>query len=115
MAGLPDSFRQRGKESNDASRAMLEAGDFEQSAHKQAMAIIGQVNAALFFALADMMDYLRTTTGTDSALERRRAILQRNDAIRKAAATGNWDEFDRLTAGDDPASTGGGNATTTAG
>lgn len=106
MAGLPDDYRARAKEQVAASAALFEEGDFDSNAKKQALAIIGQVNATVLTGLADVMDYLRQTTGADSAMARRKLILEKNDEIRKAAANGDWKKFDQITGAADPANAG---------
>jgi len=98
MPTLPDEFRAKAKEQVAASAAMFEAEDFDASAKKQALAVIGQVNATVYSALADAMDYVRLSVGSESSLARTAAFLRRNHAIRKAAARGDWNEFDRLVA-----------------
>ena len=100
---LAEEFRQRAKEQIGGSSALFEADDFERSAKKQALAVIGQVNATVLEGLADVVDLLDTIatlggSGSSPANERRVKLLKVNDAIRKAAAKRDWNEFDRLTA-----------------
>ena len=94
---LPTEFRQRAAQQRAASSVLVDADDFEQKPRNQVAAIVGQLNATIYDALADTIDYLRGGEKIDMLADRRRAILERNDAIRRAAASGNWDEFDRLT------------------
>jgi hypothetical protein len=94
---LSTDFRQRAVQQRDASFVLVNADDFEQKPRNQVAAIVGQLNATIYDALADTIDYLRGGERIDAIADRRRAILERNDAIRRAAASGNWNEFDRLT------------------
>ena len=97
---LSDKFRQKASDQSAASLQMFEAEDFERSAKKQALAVIGQVNATLLDGLADVVDHLTllAASGGGQANEKRLTILRTNDAIRRAAAKGDWSEFDRLSA-----------------
>lgn len=94
---LADHFRAKAKLQRDAANTLLGAGDFDTSAEKQVAATVGQVNANTLEALADLIEYQHATESGGSLAAKRRAILERNDAIRRAAARGQWDEFDRLT------------------
>lgn len=94
MTKLSDDFRQRAKTNAEGSNTLLAAEDFDTSPKKQALAIIGQVNATIYSALADMMDL---GTGRHSALaDSVSSRLALNSALRTAAAKGEWDEFNRL-------------------
>lgn len=104
MAAISDDFRARAKQQAEASIALFDSADFDAKPKTQALAIIGQVNATLYTALADMADYLRTSAGADRLSARTGTLLKRNDAIRQAAAKGDWVEFDKLVNGtSDPA------------
>lgn len=108
MAGIADDFRARSKANAEASETLMKANDFGPSKPIPfASAIIGQVNATIYLALADMMDFTRLSTGLDATSQRRMKILEINNAIRVAAAKGDWDGFDKLSAGlgtiDEPA------------
>ncbi len=102
---LADDFRARAKDQAEASAAIfaLPDADFAASPKKQALAIIGQVNATTLRTVADAMDYLSRTIGSDSVTARLAAKLAENNAIRSAAAKGDWDEFNRIvTTGTEP-------------
>lgn len=104
MAELSETFRRRSKEQSESSLALFAEADFDTNAKKQAMFVIGQVNATMLDALADVLDngtLLGKSAAASALFERRRKVLERNDAIRLAAAKGEWDEFDRLAAGRD--------------
>lgn len=100
MTTLAEDFREKAKQNVEGSTTLFDAPDFAADAKKQAMAVIGQVNATVYSALADMMDYQQLSASADAAMERRRAVIKRNHEIRiaasNAAATGDWNEFDRL-------------------
>jgi hypothetical protein len=108
---LADEFRTRAKEHRDAANSLIDASAILTDRNHVA-ATVGHVTAQLYTALADMEDYHHRAEEVESATARRRAILERNDAIRKAAARGDWDEFDRLTGieSDASGSTSGGDA-----
>lgn len=99
MSGLSEDFRSRAATQAEASAALFNEPDFQTNAKKQALAIIGQVNSTIYGGLADMLDTLPKAMGSESMLARRLESLRRNDAIRKAAAKGEWSEFDKLVAG----------------
>lgn len=104
---LADDFRQKSQASLDVSNAILESQLFqleENTVLKQAVfAIIGQIKGITLSALADMIDHdpLSAIAEKDTKMDARLAILKKhaelNNAIRIAAAKGNWDEFDRIT------------------
>jgi hypothetical protein len=93
---LPETYRQRAKEQRDAANGLIDEPDILSNATKLISAIVGHVNASVMESLADVMDYQRGAAGVDSATAKRHAIIQRNEAIRLAAARGDWSEFDRL-------------------
>ncbi|WP_068130847.1 hypothetical protein [Roseimaritima ulvae] len=109
---FPDELRSRAVEQRKLANALITDkqliravvepdGTTRTDATNLLMAIVGQINATILESTADSLDYLRVATGEDSMVARRKAILERNDAVRTAAAigstTGNWDEFNRLT------------------
>lgn len=96
---LAESFRQRAAEQRAIANALLEEADVMSKATKLVPAIVGHVNATMLEALADMVDYQQTKPVLDEAMERRKAILQRNNEMRLAAANGDWQRFDELAAG----------------
>ena len=105
MAELSDVFRRRSQEQAASSAALFDEEDFDENPKKQALAIIGQVNATVLDAFADVLDnstLLGKSAAASALFERRKKVLERNDAIRMAAAKGEWDEFDRLAAGGEP-------------
>ncbi len=65
-------------------------------------AITGHVSANVFEALADVEDSRNALEVIDEKMARRQKVLSKAAAIRQAAAratsTGNWDEYDKLTA-----------------
>ena len=101
MATLSESFRQHAVEQRKASNVLMEANPTlgQISTEKLVASIVGQVNANALETMADALDYLQKTAGSDGLLDRRRKILERNDAIRTAAAKGDWNEFDKLVSG----------------
>ncbi len=101
---LADDFRARAKEQAESSAAIfaLPDVDFDASPKKQALFIVGQVNATVLKSLADAMDYLSKTTGSTSLTQRIMSRLASNDALRTAAARGDWDAFDKLVNSNDP-------------
>jgi len=96
VSALGDEFRRRAKDQREAANTILAAADLQTSAEKQITATVGHVNANLLDALADLVDYDQAKNGADRLAVRRLTILERNDAIRTAAARGDWAEFDRL-------------------
>jgi hypothetical protein len=101
MPSLSETFRARAKEMRDASNVLLKSPELSTSIEKQVAATVGQVNATVLDALADMAD-LQTSGSQAVEIDKRAESLKRNHAIRMAAArgfqSGNWDEYDRLVA-----------------
>lgn len=68
----------------------------------QLAAIVAGVSSRVCLSLAEALDELEAAG--NPVEERLRAIVKRNDQIRKAAIhatdTGNWDEFERAILGD---------------
>jgi hypothetical protein len=108
MTAFSESLRARAKQLREAANTLLGAEDYATNHEKQCAAIVGQVTANVQESLADLADYLRSTDAVDLATQRRRAILEKNDAIRRAAASSNWAEFDRLTGFESSGSSGDG-------
>lgn len=102
MSGLADDFRLKAKAQVQATGVLIENLDQQQKG--LVAAIVGQVNGALYMALADMLDYQAREATLDVGLARMAANLKKTDAIRKAAASGDWNEYDRLVAGGEPKS-----------
>lgn len=102
---LSDKWREKAASNTEGSNALFDEADFATNPKKQVLATIGQVNATIYSALADLLDDLsvQRSAGADAVTEKRRAMLRRTNDIRTAAARGDWDEFDRLAAGDGPA------------
>lgn len=110
---LADDFRARAKANAEGSNSLFEAADFDTSPRKQVMATIGQVNATIYTALADKLEQSGSSAGAaDPMLALRKSIIEKNNAVRKAAAygysTGDWSNFDKLTStdGTEPGGTG---------
>jgi hypothetical protein len=54
----------------------------------------------LLMTLADMLDVLENQETLDGTLGRLQKIAKRNNAVRLAAAKGDWDAIDRIASGD---------------
>lgn len=93
---LAAKFIKQAKEQVEAANSLLETPEFLASAKTQAMFIIGQVNAQTLEAMAELVTYLAGTSVIDEAQAHREKLMEKTDAIRYAASTGNWEEFDRL-------------------
>lgn len=98
---LADDFRAKAKQNVEGSTALLDAPDFATDPKKQVLAVIGQVNATIYSALADTLEQPSGSAGADPMLALRKSIIEKNNAVRKAAAygysTGDWSGFDKLT------------------
>ena len=99
---LAEKFRERSKEMREAAAALLTSPSFTEDSKKLIAAIVGQIDADLYDALGDMLDYQVAKSSSDPKMAARKSLIAKNDAIRKAAAkgsaTGDWNEFDRLAA-----------------
>lgn len=91
-------FTSKAAEYRNQSAMLMDADDLDTNTTKQIAATVGLVSANMFEGLA-MLAAMMGAPAPDPAMERRRAILERNDAIRTAAARGDWDEFDKLVSG----------------
>ena len=101
---LPEEFRARAAEVKKDALILLAAPDILTKADKLIGAIVGMVDAKVLEALASVVEYQEQVNNPNPRVARLRAIMQRNDAIRQAAAkgssTGNWSEFDELVEGE---------------
>ena len=108
---FPDDLRQEASEQRELAndlignhpliRTKVDGDGLESTdATNLVSVIVGHVNATMMETIADLTDFL--STGNVAGLNpQRQAAIDRNDAIRKAAArahaTGDWNEFDKLT------------------
>lgn len=99
MSRLAKQYRDLAAEHNSAARSLYDSDTFITDTRKQTNAVVGFVSSKLYHALADMVEYFEGKEQLDPKIAQRKAILERNEAIRKAAARGDWDEFDKLSAG----------------
>ena len=102
-----EAWRQEAAELRGATGKMLAPENAEALKDDQRQfiaAILGRVEAFVLEAKADIVETMIAAAGSaDPVMVKRRSIMEKNDAIRKAAASGNWVEFDRLTsAGEQP-------------
>jgi len=109
MVGSPAAdFRKRAANQREAATTLLDGADIATDPKKQIAATVGYVASYLYDALADLVEYQAAVEAGGTLTAQRRAVLERNSAMRRAAAQGNWDEFDRLAGIDDAhAGTGG--------
>jgi hypothetical protein len=118
MSALSESFRKKASDQVAASAPLFDEPDFDTNAKKQALAIIGQVNATVLTSLADVLESGRLNSSASAIRDSVGASSNLNNAIRLAAAratvTGDWNEFDRLASGGSTSGTNGG-ATPTSG
>ena len=66
---------------------------------RTATVVGGTASANIKEALADFYDYYSVTAGRNERISRREEVLNRNHAMRAAAARGDWEAFDNLAAG----------------
>lgn len=101
MNDLARDFERRAKEQAEAAVTLFDASDFSVDAHKQSLFIVAKTTANLLHLLAELTAYLKTTDQNDEMSTLRQEIMEKSNAVRtaaaRAAASGNWDEFDRLT------------------
>lgn len=100
MPSLGESFRSRATEQQQHARTLFESPEFGVDPQKQALFVAAKVTANMLQLLGEVIDYLRAADNMDAAAEHRAKILEKSNAIRNAAAaaaaTGNWDDFDRI-------------------
>lgn len=96
MSALSDDFRKRAAGQIAASAPLLEEPDFVNNPKKQALFIIGQINATILTVAADAEDIQKLTDAQAAEQARIRESMEKFNAIRQATAKGDWDEFDRL-------------------
>lgn len=104
-------FAALASESHAAAQQLLEK--LSEGEQRLATVIIGFVSARLYSALSDLAG-AQGVSGESPESQRRRQIMERSDAIRRAGAealiSGDWSEFDRLATGDAGGSAAGGDA-----
>ncbi len=103
MSVFTDEYRARGQEMSDASDTLLADAEIANDPQKLATAILGKGSANLYFRLADVVDYLESSSRQGAADDRLTRIRERNDQIRlaaaKGAASGDWSAFNRVAFG----------------
>jgi hypothetical protein len=98
---LSDDFRTKAKQNIEYSAPLFDEPDFATNPRKQAMAVIGQVNATMLSALADMLEQSSAPAGADPLVSVLSRHIARNAAIRKAAFSGTDAEFNDAINGTD--------------
>ncbi len=96
MTSLGDDFRKRSAEQHKAAMAVLELPTFSVEPKSQALFVVGKVTANLLELLGETVDYLHGTATMDALAKQRAKTLEKTNAIRNAAAAGEWGEFNRL-------------------
>jgi hypothetical protein len=99
MNALATKFRESAREKSDLADKIMAETSFAADPKNQITVVVGKVVAHMLVALADVLEFQDGARQIDGKAERRRQSLEKNDAIRRAAAAGNWDEFDQLVAG----------------
>jgi hypothetical protein len=94
MSVLAASMRQRAADLDKALNQILSTkpnvdGDVVR-------AVKAAIVPELLLVLADMLDVLENTQTLDGTLGRLQQIARRNNAVRLAAANGDWDAIDRI-------------------
>ena len=101
MSLVSDNLRAEAKGQREAAAVLLNSDDLNTDRKKQIAATVALTSANVFVALADLMDVLRMSRTSDPVMLKRQQLIDKNDAIRKAAAdafaSGNWGNFDKLT------------------
>ena len=99
MQPLVKKFRTMATEQATASMQLKGSDDFATNPMTQSLFIVGQVAAKMYHALADVVEAMSAQEQQDP-MAWRRAIIERNQAIREAAAnasiTQDWSKFDQL-------------------
>lgn len=93
---LAIDFAKRAEELDLAAKTLLDSTDFEVSRKTQSLFIVGQVTANVMHVMADMVGFLAQTGAIDEVHARRAKLMEANNAIRLAAAAGNWERFNEL-------------------
>ena len=100
MSALGDDLRKRSAEQQGAAAELLDSPEFGTSPKLQSLFVVGQTTANILEALADVADYQQADSVRSKLDERTQALLERNNAIRTAAAAGfasnDWSRFDGL-------------------
>lgn len=93
MGVLSEQWRKRAEELNAALEPLLKQVGVTAA---QVQATKAAVLPELLLNLADMLDVLEAAPHTDAKIKKARAIAARNNHIRMAAATEDWDAIDRI-------------------
>lgn len=106
MNTLALDFERRAKEHAKSADDLYQSADFGVSPQKQALFVVGKLTSNLLYLMSEQMQFSKASGKTSEADARRQKIMERNNAIRDAAAADDWVEFDRLTeslgSGDSP-------------
>lgn len=103
MTIFTDQWRADAKTLRDAADKLLSEENAESLAKDirlQMTAVIGKIGAMVLEAKSDILDYLVKAGAVDAEMQKRQSIMEKNDAIRRAASkgaiSGDWSEFDKL-------------------
>ena len=96
VGAVSSHLRKLATEYKAASLPLFDEKDFATNGKKQVMATIGQTSGNVLFALADMLDGLDMEHFQLDRISRVTKIARYNDALRRLAAAGQWDEYYRI-------------------
>lgn len=103
MSAFSDELRARAKALRADADVLLASGNSEvlsKDIRQQIAVVISRVGAIVLESNADLADYLQHTAVMDESMTKRKTIMEKNDAIRRASANayrnGDWSEFDKL-------------------
>lgn len=97
MGVISDKLRSRSGELNASLQQILDTKLVDTNLVR---AVKCAVLPELLNSLADMLDVLENQETLDGTLGRLQKIAKRNQAVRLAAAKGDWDAIDRILDGD---------------
>lgn len=93
----------RADKQEEAAAQLFEHSFPMEKEKEQAVAIVAKVTANLYRVLGEFLAHQAGEATMSESDARRKALLDRSNAIRtayaKAAASGDWSEFDRLHGG----------------
>jgi hypothetical protein len=101
MTALGDRLRAKAKDELEAVKPFQnDFANWDQAEQQKFLLMHAQINATIYETVADAVDYLAMHTSTsDDGQKFREAVLKRNEAIRIAAAKGDWETFQKVVAG----------------
>lgn len=96
MGKFGTAYAKKADEMITAAQTLFEQTNFRTDPAIQLQATVGFITGRMFQLIGEAVDYLEGLEGMSEAEKRLAKFEERNNALRTAAASGNWTEFQRI-------------------